>query len=112
MAKKKPTIEETILVETEQEETITEIVKPTIEEQILGATDEIKIKKVVDYTSKKRKYQVYNLLKNRTYTLDGLAIGTILGLNTNAREELKEGAKKVTIKDVKGQELYNIEVVE
>lgn len=110
MAKKKPTIEEQILTE-ENIETVTEVVKPTIEEQILGAKDEVKIKKVVDYTSRKRIYKIFNVLKNRTYTLDGLEIGAILGINEKARNELKEGAKKISICDAKGNELYKIEVV-
>lgn len=109
----KPTEEETI-----KEEMIEEVIKPTDKELIMGAKEEVKIVKVVDYTSHKRVYKIHNIAKNRTYTLNGYEIGAILGMNEQARNELKGGARKVTVKEIKkidGKyqtiEKYKIEVI-
>ena len=91
---------------TEEEKTVIEIIKPSIEEQILGASDEVKTVKVVDYASLKRRYKVENIVKNRSYELNGYEIGAILGIDNNARKELKEGAKTVFV-----GETYKIEVI-
>ena len=98
-------------VEEVKEETVKEVVKPTDEELILGASPGIKVVKVVDYTSYKRNYKVTNTIKNRVYTLNGYQIGAILGMNQEARKQLKEGVKKVTINNDEGQALYKIEVL-
>ena len=117
--KVKSTVEEQILEAQKAEkeyETCIEVIKPTVEEQILGATDEIKKVKVFDYLALKRRYKVHNVKKGRIYELNGYEIGAILGLNNDVRNELKQGAPKVEIKefndDLKDYELlYKIEVI-
>ena len=95
--------------------TVTETITPSEDDLILGATKEVKTVKVVNYTSVDRLYQVTNLQRKRTYQLNGIQIGAILGMNQSARDDLKHGKKKTTISKLeKGQniELYKIEVID
>lgn len=94
------------------EKTVTEIIEPTDEEKIFGASEEKKVVKVVDYTAHTRRYKVHNFKKNRTYELNGYEIGAILGMNENAKRELKQGALSVVMHDEKTKEkAYKIEVL-
>lgn len=123
MAKNKNSIIEEVIkpneeIEEIREEYIEEVTKPTTQDLVTGASPEVKIVKVVDYTSHKRIYKVHNIAKNRTYTLNGYEIGAILGMNEAAKKELKEGAKKITLKETKRVndeyqtiEKYRIEVI-
>lgn len=123
MAKNKNSIIEEVTKPIEEkeevkEEYIEEVTKPTTQDLVMGASPEAKIVKVVDYTSHKRIYKVHNIAKDRTYTLNGYEIGAILGMNETAKKELKEGAKKVTLKEIKKVddkyqtiEKYHIEVI-
>jgi hypothetical protein len=123
MAKNKNSIIEEVTKPIEEkeevkEEYIEEVLKPTTHDLVTGASPEVKIVKVVDYTSHKRIYKVHNIAKDRTYTLNGYEIGAILGMNETAKKELKEGAKKVTLKEIKRVndeyqtiEKYHIEVI-
>lgn len=117
MAKKNKKVDEEKIL-GEEMETVTEVIVPSDEEKILGATDEVVTRQVVDYTSIKRRYKVHNLKRNRVYELNGYQIGAILGINEDARQELKEGALNVvidTMEEVNGKfervELYKIEVI-
>ncbi|MCM1003570.1 MAG: hypothetical protein NC408_04440 [Candidatus Gastranaerophilales bacterium] len=86
-------------------------IKPTQEERIMGAQDTTKTVLIVDYTSHKVRYLVENLVKNRKYELNGYEIGAILGTDNTARQQLREGAKEVVLKDSKGKDTYKIEVI-
>lgn len=107
MATKKPVKKTTKQVE----ETIIEVIKPTDEDLFLGADEEIKEVKVVNYTAFDKHYKVTNVSKNRIYTLNGLQIGAILGLNQEARKQLKEGAKNVEVKNNEDVITHKIEVL-
>lgn len=98
-------------VKESEVKTVMEVIKPSVEEQILGASDEVKVVKVVDYSSLKAHYKVKNLVKNREFALNGYEIGAILGVDNNARKALKEGAKVVYVANSKGENVYKIEVV-
>lgn len=102
--KKKKPIKETV-------ETTIEVIKPTDEELFLGAEPEIKTVKVVNYTALSVRYRVTNIAKNRIYELTGVQIGAILGMNTEARKQLKEGAQMITLNDKEGNNAYKIEVL-
>lgn len=90
--------------------TVTETIIPTDDELFLGAEPEERVVKVVDYTNIETIYRVTNLEKNRTYVLNGLQIGAILGLDYSARTQLKEGARKVVM-EKNGKQTYKIEVI-
>lgn len=93
-----------------------EIIKPTEDDLILGAKNEVKKVKVVDYTNRKVRYNVYIYQNKRNMTVTGFEVGTFLGQETNARKALSNGAKSVTIEtiDEKGESkpMYKIEVVD
>ncbi len=94
-----------------EEKTVIEVIKPTDEELFLGAEEEVKEVKVIDYTALERLYKVTNLKRNRAYTLNGIQIGAILGMDYEVRRQLKEGAKKVVMKNKDNEETYKIEVL-
>lgn len=94
-----------------EEKTVIEVIKPTDEELFLGAEEEVKEVKVIDYTAFERLYKVTNLKRNRNYTLNGIQIGAILGMDYEARKQLKEGAKKVVMRNKDNEETYKIEVL-
>ena len=100
---------------TPKKKTVKEVKKVTDEEKILGATDEIVTVEVVAYDSPDNKYKVTNYRNGkREIEANGLEIEAFIGLNTEAREELKHGAKKVTIYNLHSQDkeiLYTIEVL-
>ena len=101
-------------VKAKKKNTKTEIqvVKPTVDELILGAKEEVKKVKVVNYLSKETKYNVKVFANGRTIQANGSEIGTFLGMDYISRNLLKEGNKKVLIKDDKDRALYEIEVIE
>lgn len=112
--KKRLSVEEQILEETTtetEEPTVEEVIKPSVEEQILGASNEIKKVKVVDYTSIQKRYNVIIEANGREIEVNGREVGAFLGLDTNARTTLKQGGKKVVIKNEKDEPLYTIEVI-
>lgn len=95
--------------------TVTETITPSDDDLILGATKEVKTVKVVNYTSIDRLYKVTNVQRKRTYQLNGIQIGAILGMNQAARDDLKQGKKKTTISKLENGEnveLYEIEVID
>lgn len=85
----------------------------TDEDLILGNAPKVTEKIIVDYESAERKYKVTNLsVKNKPVTVTGTLIETFIGTrNREAREELKNGALKVTTKDLRGNPTYKIEVI-
>ena len=101
-------------VKAKKKNTKTEIqvTKPTIDELILGAKNEEKEVKVIDYCSKEAKYNVKVFANGRTVQVNGAEIGCFLGMDYIARNHLKEGVKKVLIKDDRERELYEIEVID
>ena len=111
--KSKPVSDKELIrgIEEPKQETITEIIKPSDAELIRGADEEVKTVKVVNYTAQSVLYKVTNIKRNRVYTLNGVQIGAILGMNNDARKQLKEGVKKVVVKNRNNEELYKIEVL-
>ena len=91
---------------------ITEVVKPTDEELFLGAEDEIKTVKVVDYASLKRRYRIHNLKNSRVYEIHGRAIGAIVGNDESVKQQLKEGATKVELFRYEGKEKVKTHIIE
>ncbi len=85
----------------------------TEEDLILGNAPTVTEKVIVDYESVERKYRVTNLMvKNKPITVTGNLIETFIGTkNRTAREELKGGAVRVTTKDLRGKDMYKIEVI-
>ena len=108
--KKNKTVEE--VIETTETETVEEVITPTDEELFLGAEEEVKTVKVVDYTSLKRRYKVENLIKKKVYELHGQAIGAILGNNEKAKKQLKEGANKVELFKQEGKKYIKTHIIE
>lgn len=88
-----------------------QVTKPTDDELILGVKEEVKKVKVVDYLAKEAKYNVKVFANGRTIQANGIEIGTFLGMDYIARNQLKEGVKKVLIKDDREKNLYEIEVI-
>lgn len=88
-----------------------EVIKPSEDELILGAKEEVKKTKVVDYLSEKQYYMVTVSANQRTIKVNGREIGTFIGQNEKVRKLLKEGGKSATIHDSKDRELYKIEVL-
>lgn len=106
------TKKEVITPQIEEEKLVEEVITPPDEERILGEVEKTKVVKVVDYTAHTRRYKVHNFKKNRTYELNGYEIGAILGMNENAKRELKQGALSVVMHDEKTKEkAYKIEVL-
>lgn len=91
--------------------TKTEIITPTDDELVLGVEKTTKEIKVVDYTSKNKKYLVYITANGRKMTANGREISTFIGTNNQARQALKNGAKSVDIEDEKANIIYKIEVL-
>lgn len=93
-----------------------EIIKPTEDDLILGAKNEVKKVKVVDYTNRKVRYNVYIYQNKRNMTVTGFEVGTFLGQETSARKALSNGAKSVTIETIdekgKSKPMYKIEVID
>lgn len=93
-----------------------EIIKPTEDDLILGARNEVKKVKVVDYTNRKVRYNVYIYQNKRNMTVTGFEVGAFLGQETSARKALSNGAKKVTIETIdekgKSKPMYKIEVID
>lgn len=86
----------------------------TDEDKILGnsiVTEEIKN---IHYEDKNRMYKITNLqLKNEPTIVNGTLVESFIGSkNIEARKDLKNGALKVLTKDIFGNEMYKIEVIE
>ena len=86
---------------------------PTDEEMILGTIPEEQIVKSVSYEDVTRKYKVTATHEGATPVIvNGTVIEAFIGsYNRQAREDLKEGAKKVTTLDGDGKKAYVIEVI-
>lgn len=92
--------------------TVVEVIKPSDEDLILGAEEEVKEVKVIDYASLDKRYKVKNLIKNRVYEVHGRVIDVILGNNEKAKKMLKEGAKKVELTERKEKQLITTHIIE
>lgn len=86
------------------------------EEKILGIENPVikEEKKDYDYKNKNIKYKITNLIvKNTPITVTGDLVETFIGgRNVLARTQLRDGAKKVITKDIDGNDIYKIEVIE
>lgn len=98
---------------TPKKKTVKEIKKVSDEEKILGAVDEVVTAEVVDYASPDLVYKVTNYKNGkREIEVSGREVDAFIGIDENARNELKHGAKEVTIYNLRSQEneiLYKIE---
>lgn len=88
--------------------------KLTTEEKILGFPEKVEVITIDDYEDKSKFYKVTNLeVNNKPTIVNGSVIETFIGAkNNSAREELKRGIKKVYCKNIHGENIYKIEVVE
>lgn len=86
----------------------------TDEDKILGNPEIIEDIKTVHYEDKNRKYKITNLqVKNKPIIVGGHLVETFIGSkNKEAREALKTGALKVITKDLDGENMFKIEVIE
>lgn len=100
---------------TPKKKTVKEVKKVTDEEKILGATDEVITTEVINYASPEIIYKVTNYKNGkREVEVSGRVIDSFIGLDENARNDLKHGAKEVTIYNLRSQDkeiLYTIEVI-
>lgn len=97
---------------TTKTKTKTKTIKPSTEDLILGAKEETKVVQDFDYLSPNVKYNVKIHQNGREVQVNGREIGAFLGVASQEKNALKEGAKKVFIKDDKNKPIYDIEVIE
>lgn len=86
----------------------------TAEEKILGKQGLMRTKLVKAYEDRAIKYRVTNLqVKNNPVIVNGTVIESFIGSkNLEARNALKEGAEKVITKDLHGNDMFQIEVLD
>ena len=99
MTKAKKKIEKIIEEQDFIIEETTQQTKLSDEDKLLGKTSKSEVKKVVDYTNRDRLYKVTIHENKKVMEVCGFEVGAFLGINTFARNELKEGARKVVILD-------------
>jgi hypothetical protein len=64
-----------------------------------------------DYRNPKRFYNVFVQANGRTIKVNGMEVGAFLGLQSEAKRKLENGAKKVDLFDRDGKLEYKIEVI-
>lgn len=93
---------------------VKKVKKVTDVEKILGEKEEFKTVEVFDYDNEKTKYKVTNYKNNgRVVYVNGREVEAFIGLNNDAREQLKAGTRVVKVYDsfAADELLYKIEVL-